>query len=1458
MFLNKNTNLRFTTALFALFFVVFSLLKVDAQVEDSLRRHFIVSIDKYPGHFKEYIFSPSVIDAVANVLDQSLGITQNDYVSIVYYGIATGSYDKNDFITIPYYQGEPLTWIPGNEYRNKWNSYNYSHNNFNSSGESFSLQTSAKKYSYYKVTNGNEKRVNATYVLRVTDNQENTDDGKESSEFRAFQQRQYKLNRWSIPTEQWNSVMDSINSSFLIEDININNQTCYPLHHQNNLAYGVYVCQVIPKETPSFSSVIDISKLNVRQVKKGQRITFNYQETEKYSAERISVSYCLNDKWIPLFDKIRPESGTFDFVIPDDFSKNTLKLKFKVWGANKNNCCEMVISPYDETSGNQLEDYKELTLSHAKVFGIPLTKNWPWFSDNANLTALIWMLLVIALIVSALFLLFLQSRKIAISKDNLSLDIQDTPVITVNLINKAGKDTSELASKVRIKVQKPKWSKGRVIKQNVSAAILIDKTRENHIKFKSAPVYLSESEFSIRDYNKDLQVFVTPNLITDCDESQTYQNEAKIYILPTVLVLKTDDGTELLKKLIDIQVRFSKITNSPKICIKNKNGEETDILEAQYLTEGIEQLGTISLVDPLAHVKRAPHFKNDTINATLLCDMCPDALTLQSGEVSLDKSNVINPTDSYQDYEHKVEYTYSEKGYTGKRTISKNFVFRLKQNDTLPKLCVWIKDRKKSYREELMNGNSKSLSDIHFIPDDAFSQFWNEVTIENHAEQGRSGVALKISNFRVLVDVTQEGAEQYEKDKTAFVQYKAPIDEVVMYNVCQNRQEINLKIGWNSIKRQIRYQNQGKVRYDITVRLTICFVHETDTVGNGIFSNPEEFKVNFVYKIYQDVHREWLGVDFGTSAIVSQYGDEIVNLRDRKRQLYKNNDFNKDTYENNTKFLSSNVVFRETEGKDKDKVERFYPGKDYENSAICLSPTSSLELRHNKGILPCLKLMVGYDQLPMLSALDNQRYTYNEQEITFGKDSDNPLKKVENIFREVYSQLLRYFVMPEVGSAPVDNVVLTIPNTYTSMHLDILKECIARSSIGDMVRNIQFVSESDAVACYYQSNWAQLNPNRRPLADENILVYDMGAGTLDVSLLKRKIEGEDTSLQVIGKIGVGRAGNYLDAILAETIAEMNPEVDRLTRYLPSANITPVNFKHAASFKLLIKDVVKPNLNGEKGKLRLSNEQCEDLGVEDGFTIDLDALRSSDNYQQYIESCTSDFFGNFFAFHGFNKNKHRPRIDTLILSGRASNQNILIEALRDCLADWCGGAKELTVIPLWQGSADVSKISVIEGAISYVSRYMRADSGVKFTSNNITADYGIVYQDGLGTHKYMCLLSHSDRPEKVVNINGAQHFVYHREHSDIDLRTVNQIKLIQSYTTNPVNSDGTVSEYTTIIGLYHIPDHVDRKKLTISIDIDETGQISIAIDGAAAVPQAATQVDLNSNTYKMGLWPMMNN
>ena len=67
----------------------------------------------------------------------------------------------------------------------------------------------------------------------------------------------------------------------------------------------------------------------------------------------------------------------------------------------------MVISPYDETSGNQLEDYKELTLSHAKVFGIPLTKNWPWFSDNANLTALIWMLLVIALIVSALFLLFL-------------------------------------------------------------------------------------------------------------------------------------------------------------------------------------------------------------------------------------------------------------------------------------------------------------------------------------------------------------------------------------------------------------------------------------------------------------------------------------------------------------------------------------------------------------------------------------------------------------------------------------------------------------------------------------------------------------------------------------------------------------------------------------------------------------------------------------------------------------------------------------------------------------------------------------------------------------------------------------------------------------------------------------------------------------------------------------------
>ena len=77
------------------------------------------------------------------------------------------------------------------------------------------------------------------------------------------------------------------------------------------------------------------------------------------------------------------------------------------------------------------------------------------------------------------------------------------------------------------------------------------------------------------------------------------------------------------------------------------------------------------------------------------------------------------------------------------------------------------------------------------------------------------------------------------------------------------------------------------------------------------------------------------------------------------------------------------------------------------------------------------------------------------------------------------------------------------------------------------------MSESDAVAFYYLSKRAELLENTEldDDFDKNVLVYDMGAGTLDITYFTRKECGDKYEIEMVGKMGVSRAGNYMDYIL---------------------------------------------------------------------------------------------------------------------------------------------------------------------------------------------------------------------------------------------------------------------------------------------------------------------------------------
>lgn len=113
-------------------------------------------------------------------------------------------------------------------------------------------------------------------------------------------------------------------------------------------------------------------------------------------------------------------------------------------------------------------------------------------------------------------------------------------------------------------------------------------------------------------------------------------------------------------------------------------------------------------------------------------------------------------------------------------------------------------------------------------------------------------------------------------------------------------------------------------------------------------------------------------------------------------------------------------------------------------------------------------------------------------------------------------------------------VIMTYPNQYTEDQKALLKAQVARfcERVGSDPSKVELVSESDAVCQYYYYNrWIQV-PNDERLI--RILVFDMGAGTLDLSLLQYPHIHAPPSAppqKVLARMGAAVGGNSIDTVL---------------------------------------------------------------------------------------------------------------------------------------------------------------------------------------------------------------------------------------------------------------------------------------------------------------------------------------
>lgn len=594
------------------------------------------------------------------------------------------------------------------------------------------------------------------------------------------------------------------------------------------------------------------------------------------------------------------------------------------------------------------------------------------------------------------------------------------------------------------------------------------------------------------------------------------------------------------------------------------------------------------------------------------------------------------------------------------------------------------------------------------------------------------------------------------------------------------------------------------------------------------------YKFNFIIRQHEGL--EWLAIDFGTSAISAQYGSQESNILDNglKTQL-KNlvgaGFIETNYYETDEFILSSTIAL-----KNADPVNE----KRFHNSFISLSPEKGKISNNEELLLPYLKALVGYDKLPkfLLELTNNKKF----QKIIKEKD-------VQSIINETYHILLEDFVYPLFKTRRKNKIVLTIPNTFTSRHTNMLKDIVKVVNPAIWDDYTLFLSESDAVAWYYLNNEdlllskteiekRLLNKRKKIFKEkgQNVLVYDMGAGTLDITLFRIEYDKINNKkiISILGRSGQTTAGNYTDYVLANEFWKQveKPVEGKLQGYHPVSNSYIGNSEWAFDYNLFIRNKLKPNLGNTDS---IENEEII-TGHRFPNLIDSDNITKSASYRELLEKNSVQILEFLKSTFAIDKDF---KIDTIVLSGRGIQLYGLEQALLEALKNVFNSEQPLTI----RFAPNELKSIVSKGAIYYACKKDRPD--IVYKPLPLDARYGIITYHTGGNRQYNELLNPQSEFMENIEFDDNSISGYEATKKWENLFNVDKLDIVQTYLCEKdvqnalVNDNDKFYDSSSIVKSINInADNVDSSHY-LHIVVDKDGEVHIKFDYDKTPPKVIT-------------------
>ena len=1041
----------------------------------------------------------------------------------------------------------------------------------------------------------------------------------------------------------------------------------------------------------------------------------------------------------------------------------------------------------------------------------------------------------------------------------------------------------------------------------VSLIVVVDDVKTRHIKCNVDELFvISYSQIDKYCYKRPLRVEMSSNdmpftlslntaAIHDCEDlSKDLTISAKLVIYDGNIVygdeilfenLQGFSPEQSLKFKTEIEIKRPEI--KPEFLI------DLDDDDIQYSRKNpIRKIGQLCVktnvnfsfipeIDLDLHFSLFAPNKRQIADAVVLGERKDEKGLLFVQSIGLDMNKLSNPQ---QDEEYEIECSgnFWLKDNGARQLLSPKFeTFTLKRDMQGAELAVFV-DNQNLFAAKKSNLRLM-LKQINFTLGSQLMRRYKMVFQNLSSDDSITGAGVEITGL--AFNVKTKGARLFDKKGTEITnqimeisghQLSALKSEQGLFlpNGISEKSHTTLSLTFNpqDIER-IEWDSPDFFLFSIICNIDFSYIENRDGISNDMLES-KSFHLTLEQRVYQEPNPEWLCVDYGSSAIVSVYNGNLIELHSQKTRLinrdaqYKK--FSDDEFEKDSDyFLSSDILLHEispqenTDGLYESSLssEQKTAGL-YSDLAVCLSPTSSMIRNQYAYQLPCLKMLVGRESLP-----DNPNYnihyyynTPNGVERSQAKDVpiDNQasLQSVINVFRESYHVLFRYFILPEVKDLDrLNKLVLTYPNTYTPMHLSVIRQVVRQvlPSIRVDQNCLRFVSESDAVAAYYMRHWNEYHAKNADInQNENVLVFDMGAGTLDVTLLQKHSANGHHELRIIGKLGTCKAGNYLDYIIAKIICEKL----KLNPLIISTDNPQSEINNSISLKLSIKSQVKPLLSKVT-----DDSNGDNIEVEIGkkiYKISRNDIVTHQEFINYLEETTSQMMHRMCRYLDCD-NLH---IDTVLMSGRSCRLVPLQNRLREAVSK-INSQAQCDFITLDRpvncdhSVSDRQKTAVAEGAIAMADMFSQPESTVSIQSKRLYANFGVAYQGVQNQWNYIELLNHKNIP------TSSSYEEYQFETKTIKGVGISpELCLVQSYLNEKETLEGLNQndmEYLSIMGVFSKSNYKSELRngdeLDVCIVLTELDDVALCIGQMQSVGCPPKGTDLESEVAKRSFWPV---